>query len=236
MAVLLLVAAGFTRLGVWQLSRLRERRAANAVTLAARSEPPATLGTGSTGADTLAQHRVVARGRYDHAREIIIRGVVLEGIPGVRVVTPLRLGADGPAVLVDRGFLPAPDAVTANARGLEEPGEVTVRGIALPVPSSGGKPIEHGGRTTWRRLDLPALREQLPYDVLPIYVQQEPDSALPAFPRRLAPAPIDEGPHLSYAIQWFVFAGLAGGFAVLVVGRKRMEKTEKTERTERTEG
>ena len=70
----------------------------------------------------------------------------------------LRCGADGPAVLVDRGFLPAPDAVTANAQGLEEPGEVTVRGIALPVPSGGGKPIEHGGRTTWRRLDLPALR------------------------------------------------------------------------------
>ena len=229
MAVLLLVAAGFARLGVWQLSRLRERRAANALTLAARSEPPATLGTGSTGTDTLAQHRVVARGRYDHAREIIIRGVVLEGIPGVRVVTPLRLGLDGPAVLVDRGFLPAPDAVTANAHGLEEPGEVTVRGIALPVPSSGGKPIEHGGRTTWRRLDLPALREQLPYDVLPIYVQQEPDSALPAFPRRLAPAPIDEGPHLSYAIQWFLFAGLAAGFAVLVVGRERTEKTERTE-------
>jgi cytochrome oxidase assembly protein ShyY1 len=30
---------------------------------------------------------------------------------------------------------------------------------------------------------------------------------------------VDEGPHLSYAIQWFLFAGLAAAFAVLVVGR-----------------
>jgi len=30
--------------------------------------------------------------------------------------------------------------------------------------------------------------------------------------------PVDEGPHLGYAIQWFLFAGLAAGFALLVVG------------------
>ena len=227
MAVLLLAAAGFARLGVWQLSRLRERRAANAIILAARSAPPTALGTNSAGLDTLAEHRVVARGRYDHAREILIRDDALDGIPGVRVVTPLRLDADGPAVLVERGFLPAPDAVTADPRGLEEPGEVTVRGIALPVPSGGGEPIEHRGRTTWRRLDRSALRARLPYEVLPIYIEQEPDSALPPFPRRRAPAPIDDGPHLSYAIQWFLFAGLAAGFGVLVVGRGRTERTER---------
>jgi surfeit locus 1 family protein len=61
--------------------------------------------------------------------------------------------------------------------------------------------------------------------VLPIYIRQTPDSSLPRFPRRLEPLPIDEGPHLSYAIQWFLFAALAAGFAVIVVGR-----TEGTER------
>jgi surfeit locus 1 family protein len=218
-AILFLTAAGFARLGIWQLSRLHERRAANSVIVVRRGAPPVMLVPGSTGTDTLAEHRVVAHGRYDHAREIIIRGDVLEGVPGVHVVTPLRLGADGSAVLVDRGFLPAPDALTVNTRGLEEPGEVTVRGIALPLPSGGGEPIEHGGRTTWRRLDLRALRSRLPYEVLPVYVQQEPDSALPRFPRRQAAAPIDEGPHLSYAVQWFLFAGLAVGFAVMVVGK-----------------
>jgi cytochrome oxidase assembly protein ShyY1 len=43
---------------------------------------------------------------------------------------------------------------------------------------------------------------------------------VPSFPRRLDPLPIDEGPHLSYAVQWFLFAGLAIAFAFLVVGRR----------------
>jgi len=218
MGSMLLAAAGFARLGVWQLSRLRERRAANVVTVAARNAAPVTLTRLSSATDTLGQHRVVARGRYDFANEIVIRGDVFEGVPGVRVVTPLLLDHEGPAVLVERGFLPTPDAVTVDARGAEEPGELTVRGIALPVPLGGGEPIEHDEATTWRRLDLPALRARLPYPVLPIYIRQTPDSALPSFPRRLAPVPVDEGPHLGYAIQWFLFAGLAAGFALLVVG------------------
>jgi surfeit locus 1 family protein len=219
MGVLLLAAAGFARLGVWQLERLHQRRAANRVTLAARAAPPVDLGTVSGGLDTLIQHRVIVRGVYDHAHEIVVRGDVLDGVPGVRLVTPLRLGPNGPAVLVDRGFLPAPDAVTVNPSGAREPGDQVVRGIALPVSSGGGEPIEHGGRRTWRRLDVDALRAWLPYPVLPLVVKQSPDGALPRFPRRLEPPPVDEGPHLSYAIQWFLFAGLAAAFAVLVVGR-----------------
>ena len=219
MAAMLLAAAGFVRLGIWQLSRLRERRAANLVTIAARAAPPVTITPSSTRTDTLREHRVAAEGRYDHAHEIIVRGEVLEGAPGVRIVTPLLLAGGGPAVLVDRGFLPAPDAVSADLQGTEEPGERTVRGIALPVGTAPGEPVEHAGRTTWRRLDLDALRRRLPYPILPVYIEQDPDSSLPSFPRRLDPPPVDEGPHLSYAIQWFLFAGLAAAFAVLVVGR-----------------
>jgi surfeit locus 1 family protein len=220
MGLLLLAAVGFARLGVWQLSRLHERRAANVRTLAARSGPPVPISAASAGTDTLAEHRVVARGRYDAVHEIVVRGQVYEGVPGVRIVTPLLLDSGGPAVLVERGFLPAPDAVTVDTRGSEESGEVTVRGVALPVPAGGGEPLEHGGRTSWRSLDLPALGARLPYPVLPVYIRQSPDPALPPFPRRLAMPPVDEGPHLSYAVQWFVFAGMAVAFAVLVVGRR----------------
>jgi surfeit locus 1 family protein len=219
MGLLLLVAAGFARLGVWQLGRLEQRRAANRATLAARAAPPAGLDPRAEGLDRLVEHRVIARGRYDHRHEIVIRGDVLQGVPGVRLVTPLLLAPGGPAVLVDRGFLPAPDAITVDPSGAGEPGEQEVHGIALPVPTGAGQPTEHAGRITWRRLDLSALRRRMPYEVLPILVKQSPDSALPRFPRRLEPPPVDEGPHLAYAVQWFLFAGLAAAFAVLVVGR-----------------
>jgi surfeit locus 1 family protein len=221
MAFLLLVAAGFARLGVWQLGRLRERRATNVTVAAARAAPPVTLPPIPADPDALAEHRVVAHGRYDHAREIVVRGDVLQGVPGVRLVTPLLLGANGPALLVDRGFLPAPDAVSVDLQGSEEPGELTVQGIALPLPAGPGEPVDHGGRTTWRRLALAELRERLPYPVLPVFIKQSPDSTLPKFPRREELPPMDDGPHLSYAVQWFLFAGLAVAFAFLVVGRRR---------------
>jgi surfeit locus 1 family protein len=219
MAALLLASAGFVRLGIWQLSRLHQRRAANVVTIAARSAPPVPITAASAGTDTLGEHYVVAEGRYDHAHEIVLRGEVLEGAPGVEVVTPLLLAEGGPAVLVNRGFLPAPDAVSAVTDGTQELGRQTVRGLALPLGSAPGEPMEHAGRMTWRRLDIGALRQRLPYPLLPIYVLQTPDSSLSMFPRRLEPPPVDEGPHLSYAIQWFLFAGLAAAFAMLVVGR-----------------
>lgn len=222
MGLLLLCAVGFARLGLWQLSRLHQRRALNVATLAARSAAPVTLaGPALERSDTLAEYRVEATGRYDAAHEIVLRGAVLQGVPGVRLVTPLRLGGQGPAVLVERGFVPAPDAVSVDTAGLEEGGEVTVRGIAQAVPAEGGQPMERGGRTTWRRLDLPSLRKEMPYTLLPIYILQTPDSALPRFPRRVDPPAIDDGPHLNYAIQWFLFATLATAFAFLVVGRTR---------------
>jgi len=230
MIAMLLAAAGFARLGIWQLDRLHQRRQANVAIRAAREAPPITLTPADTDPDALAEHRVAARGHYDLGNDIVLRGAVLEGAPGVLVVTPLLLADSGPAVQVTRGFLPAPDAVTVDLDGLQEPGEVTVRGIAKPVPTGGGEPIPHGGQTTWRRLDRQALRERLPYHLLPVYVEQTPDSTLPTFPRRLAPAPIDEGPHLSYAIQWFSFATMALVFGA-IVWRKGTGRTVEWDRT-----
>lgn len=57
--------------------------------------------------------------------------------------------------------------------------------------------------------------------MLPVLLRQAPDSGLPALPRRLQPPELSEGPHLSYAIQWFAFAVMTVAFGVLVV-RKRV--------------
>jgi surfeit locus 1 family protein len=218
---LTLVAAVFVRLGFWQLSRLEERRAANRAAAEARAEPPRELGVGADWtAEELNERWVEARGAFDHAHEVVIRGQAFQGTPGVLVVTPLRLAASDSAVLVLRGFVPAADAVRADIDSLREPGEVRVGGLATPIASGGGQPLDYSGRTTWARLDLAALRSRLPYPVLPVLLRQTPDTGLPAMPRRLPIPELSDGPHLNYAIQWFAFAVMAVAFAVLVV-RKR---------------
>jgi surfeit locus 1 family protein len=171
-------------------------------------------------AEALIEHRVIARGRYDHDHDIVLRGEALQGVPGVHLVTPLRMSGTDTALLVDRGFVPTPDAVSVQPERLREPGEVVAEGIVAGIGSGGGKPIVHNGRTTWARLDLPALRRQLPYPILSVYLRQVPGTGVPSFPRRLDPPAVDEGPHLSYAVQWFLFAALAVAFVFLVVGRR----------------
>jgi surfeit locus 1 family protein len=160
----------------------------------------------------LAGRRVRARGRYDHAHDLVVRGRVYGGVPGVEIVTPLLID-EKTAVLVDRGFVPTPDAVTVAADSFREPGRKDVQGYLIPVPSGRGMPLEHGGLTTWGRLDLEALRARLPYQVYPFSILQAPDSSLPRFPRRQDPPLLDNGPHLNYAIQWFSFSLIALVFA-----------------------
>jgi surfeit locus 1 family protein len=220
---LMIVAAVFVRLAFWQVDRLSERRAANRAALAARERPAATLGT-AAAAGGLGDRWVVARGTYDRAHEVVLRGQAYQGSPGVQVVTPLRLEGSDSAVLVLRGFVPSADGVRADLEALNEPGTVEVRGLATLAGAGPGQPVAHAGRTSWARIDLPALRERIPYPLLAIVVRQSPDSGLPRSPLRLAPPELNDGPHLNYAIQWFLFAAMTVAFAVLVVGRSGRDR------------
>ena len=202
-----IVAAVCVRLGFWQLSRLEQRRASNARIVAAGALPELRLNEGGTG-DGRTDRRAVARGSFDRSQELVLRGFVYQGAPGVRIVTPLRLEGSDSAVLVLRGFVTADDAVRPTVDSLDEPGEKEIRGVLKPIatePDSGG-PLLRGGATTWRRLDLAALRARMPYPILEAYLIADRDSTRHGFPIRLEPPALNDGPHLSYALQWFGFA------------------------------
>lgn len=223
-ALSLLFAALFARLGFWQLTRLQERRGENRVAAEARAGQVIDLNRAAPDGLSRANRRVVVRGEYDRSREVVLRGHMRREAPGVQIVTPLRIEGSDSGVLVNRGYFPSPDATFAATDSLNEPGVVVVQGIALGVPASpdSGAALTNNGKETWRRLDLPALRGRAPYPLLDVYVLQSPDSSLPVYPRRLEPPPLDDGPHLSYAIQWFAFATIAvAGGAIFLLRKSR---------------
>ena len=206
--VSLVVAAVCVRLGVWQLDRLAERRRANAEIAGRRAAAPFAVVAADALADSMWQRRVVVRGAADYARERVWAGRTFEGTPGVAIVTPVRL-ADGSAVLVDRGWVPSPDARTIDAAGAREADTVEVTGLAVRAPRSRGD------------VDPAALADSFPYRLAPLVVQWLPDgepwSASQTPLRRWEASPLGDGPHLWYAIQWFAFAAIAVGGAVAVL-------------------
>jgi surfeit locus 1 family protein len=203
------------RLGIWQLDRLSERREANAAALGRRTLPEVILPS-ALPAESLDGRRVRASGHYDSNAEVLLRGQVFNDVPGVVLVTPLRLdGAGDTAVVVERGFVPSPDALTLSSdSGLEEAGPREVSGLAVALADSAdAQPLEHRGRLSLRRLDLTQLRRRIATPILPVVIRQLADSAAVGFPRRRPAPPLDEGPHRLYAIQWFAFAATGIVFA-----------------------
>lgn len=219
----LLTAVLFVRLGIWQLSRLQVRRTENRLAAGARGDQVIELNRTGSGGAARENRRVSVQGRYDRTYEVVLRGHVYRELPGVEIVTPLRIEGSDSAVMVNRGFFPSPDATFADTDSLNETGNVRVSGVALaiPVSSDSGGALTSNGRETWRRLDLAALRARIPYPLLDVYILQSPDSGLPRYPIRLEPPPLTDGPHLSYAIQWFAFAAIAVGGGLIFALRKR---------------
>ena len=235
-AAFILVMCGVcVRLGFWQLDRLKQRKARNHAIEVAQRMPPLVLDSATAAAvarDPAAyiNRTVRVTGTYDPDGDVILRGRASEGAPGVHIVTPMLVAHVPQAVLVNRGWVPSPDAATVDAAPYAEPGVRTVTGIFMEVPRNTNR-VGHAatvivnGRavTTYRRLDLNALGPRYPRPLLPLYVQQlpGPDSASGRPPIRVPRPVLDNGPHLSYAVQWFSFAAIGIVGLVIVVARQR---------------
>jgi surfeit locus 1 family protein len=231
-AAALLVAVVCIRLGFWQLDRLEQRRTFNAEQEAALEQPPLELDAATIRAiredpGAFRLRRAVARGSFLEANEVLLRGRAHQGRPGVHVVSPLVLGGQGDLLLVNRGWLPSPDAATADPRPYAVPGAHVIEGILRDVPRAPEEAapisIEMGDArvSSFRRLDYATLSDVLPGALLPLYLEEA--TVRSGLPYPVPPPVLDEGPHLGYALQWFAFAAIAiVGFGVTVtVGRGR---------------
>src|ERR1041385_7044632 len=81
-------------LGVWQLQRLKGRRARNAVLAARLALPPLDVDR-KLSVDSARVRHVTAHGVYDFADERTWPGRSFEGTPGVALITRLRLPRGG---------------------------------------------------------------------------------------------------------------------------------------------
>ena len=215
-ALAVVLGAVFVRLGFWQVDRLQQRRAANALVVRQLALPPAPIASMLGDAERL-NRRAFVEGTPDHANEFVLTGRSRNGSPGVHVITPVRVPGSDTAVLVNRGWIYSPDAATADLGPWREPRTrftgYTQEFVAGAISGTQGRGM--------RRLAPDGVREVVPYPVHDVYLVAQ-DSAGVSAPARLPPPALDEGPHLSYAVQWFAFAAIAiVGAAVVTIRTRR---------------
>jgi surfeit locus 1 family protein len=217
----------FVNLGMWQLRRLDERRAFNTTIESRLAEAPVELGLllALEGSDpaALEYRRVTAAGTYNTEDEILLQARTLNGVSGHNVVTPLEM--PGTVVAVNRGWVPIDSQGPPVPDALPPAGDVTVAGILRVSEGRGPTGVieDDGSYRKIGRLDLELLAPQWSSSLIPVYLQLDrQDPAQGEYPSPLPPPEIGEGAHLSYAIQWFVFAAVAAiGFPILVVNTAR---------------
>jgi surfeit locus 1 family protein len=220
--------------GLWQLDRLDERKDRNArveARMDAEPVPVASLvapGDDPEAVDQLEFRPVTATGTYLTEDEVMVRGRSLDGSAGSWAMTPLLLD-DDTVVVVNRGWFANNGEHQSVPTDLAPTGgEVTVEGLVRLSETKGRFGSTDPGSGTIQdlaRADIARIGQQLEQLALPVYVQlleQDPQVEPPApIP---VPAPeLDEGPHLSYAGQWFIFTGLTLIVYPLILRRRARE-------------
>ena len=190
-ALVVVTVAAFIILGFWQVRRHDEVRGLRQATTESFALPIVEVG------DADMYRRVVAIGTFDHSREVrVLRSQ--EGESGEMVLTPLVL-EDGSAVLVNRGWVP-PGGSLPNPSG-----ETRTEGFLWPAESGSWLPNSLEASQVVRRIDPAIVQGFVEYDFRDGYL-------IEALLREAEPPSIPSGPHLSYAVQWFLFT------AVVVMG------------------
>ncbi len=227
LALAIVIAAACALLGRWQLHRLESRHAKNALVSRNVAAPPVLPGRVvrvDHGPDPADQwRRVRSTGRYDPDHTLLVRNRTLDGRLGFHVLVPF-LTAAGPALLVDRGWVPAGE----TASDLPDvprppPGEVAVTArIRQSEPASTtGQPPR--GQVT--RIDVSRIRTGLPYPAYGGYGELTREEPAPRRTPQPLPVPqLSTGPHLAYAVQWFLFALMALGAYVLLARREATDR------------
>lgn len=218
------VIISFVGLGFWQLDRLDQRRAANALVEersadvlvldgAPRPEEP-----DGSDLDYRAVETVATFVDGDLAR---IANRTGNGVAGEHVVGLVEL-ADGSFLAVNRGFVPL--NFEADLDPLSS-GPVPVTGwLRATVERGRLGAVDSGEGDLLPRFDTEQVAIRAGVDLPPVWLQvatvDGASSGPGGLPEALSLPPLTEGPHLGYAVQWFIFATLGVVFYGLLLRRR----------------
>ncbi len=218
--IALLLIPATIRLGFWQLHRHEARVARNELIARSLTAPPVAFDSlsapGAAVPKDLTWRAVTATGQYDTAHEFVVRKRTDAGGDdiGYFVVTPLRLADGRGEVLVNRGWVASGASATTYPDVPAAPGgDVTLTGRMRADETAAGSGIRDRGGLPDRQFNLINSAQQATRTgagVLPGYLELTATAPAPASQPELLPEPnhSDIGPHMAYAVQWWLFTAM----------------------------
>ncbi len=210
-----LLLASFVAAGFWQLERLGERREVNERILAQIDAPPvAIIDLAGLAPEDIEYRPVLLSGTFT-GHELLVANRSYEGTPGFWAWSSFDAD-DGQSIIVNRGFVRRTSVYgdTAGDAWRAPGGQRTIVGL-LRIGDLDGR--LSASEEEISRPSAPVAGAILGVDSpLDSTLYVELDASEPQLlrdePLLIPPPELGEGPHLSYAFQWFTFTiiGLIG--------------------------
>ena len=220
--VAILLIAGCLWASQWQFHRGEDRKARNSAIEAHIDIPAVDLNSLTDNVKAHEWRAITTTGTFDSNQQILLRNRYFEGKYGYAVLTRFTTEG-GDSIWVDRGWVAAGASATIAPETPEVPSgvvSITARlrlDSSLPSGSFFALPINRDGALI-SKLNAQSGNASEAYYLdlisgsLPILTPKAP-SQIPS---------LSDGPHLAYAVQWVLFAGL------VVYGRYLIRKMDLT--------
>jgi cytochrome oxidase assembly protein ShyY1 len=220
--VAILLIAGCLWASQWQFHRGEDRKARNNTIEEHIKIPEVELTTLTSNVKLHEWRSVTATGRFDADEQILLRNRYFEGKYGYAVLTRFTTEG-GDSIWVDRGWVAAGASATIAPETPPVPtGLVSIIArlrldYSLPSGSFFALPINRDGEL------ISKLNAQSGSSSEDYYLDLVSGSVPDLTPTAPAQIPsLSDGPHLAYAVQWILFAGL------VVYGRYLIRKMDLT--------
>jgi cytochrome oxidase assembly protein ShyY1 len=238
--VVTLVFAGVCiGLSKWQVDRTAEARAGNALIDRNFHSTPQpiddVLPTLTSYSAKQEWTQVTLTGHYLADDQLLVRNRSFNGTPGFEVLNPLEL-PNGKVFVVNRGFLPTGEHNVPDVIPQPKSGTVTVIvRLKQGEPNLQGRTPTKGQLPTVRLPDVAKVVGKPTYTgAYGLMVSESPSAA--TRPAAFAEPTLDEGLHISYAIQWVLFIVMAFfGLGYAIRQEYRLRNADDPEEQERAE-
>jgi cytochrome oxidase assembly protein ShyY1 len=220
--IAILLIAGCLWASQWQFHRGQDRSARNATIEERIDIPAADLNLLKSTVKENEWRAITTTGAFDANKQILLRNRYFEGKYGYAVLTRFTTES-GDSIWVDRGWVAAGASATVAPETPSVPAgivSITARlrlDSSLPSGSFFALPINRDGELISK---LNAQSGSASEDYYLDLISGSLPSLTPSAPAEIPS--LSDGPHLAYAVQWILFAGL------VVYGRYLIRKMDLT--------